>query len=351
MMTKKNIFLSVILSLSFIFLGYTALKQNKLEKCWDNIDFKKTEQLLLESKVKEKIPLQEYSGLPKSLRQKLKKNEIYHPNESTFVLVFDNGLRAIYKPNRYKDKIQHALDYYYLSTLMGFNLVPPTVMRSFGKEDSGIVQLFIDNHFENKKYLLSRLTAQQKSNLYIFYFLVGEIDYGGKNMLISKNCKKPVPVDGDLRPISQIQYGDYPFTHRPIKGLKTPPLSVKDFTKFPFNKVQSATNINELVGLKSIPIDYKNLVHELKDKKIYYIKWKNAYWIKRDWKYGAYMLEGVKPKFLTKKMKSNLKKLNRKKLEKLFSNQSKKYNLSRDSWYTQSYISSILHRRDVLLKK
>ena len=318
--------------------------RNPVKKtCWNELNFKAIEQSLLQFSVVQRMPLYKYFGL----------SDHWRSSFSPDFLLLDKGLKAIFKAKDKKGSFA-ALDAYRISQFLGLKLVPPTVMRHFEKwKTGGTVQLFIDSVLRTEKHnLLENLTPVQKSNIYVFYFLSGEIDPGRRHILFEKNCAHPALIDNDWRIISHTQYGELPFLYYEMEGLGIPILTVKDYKSFPFDKVQSLKDFSRADLEKTFSdIGWKPLIEKLMKKKnnniiidntLHFVKWKNGYWVKILSEDDRYIFKGFKPEVFSKKTLEALKKINRKNMELLVSDYS-------DTNYRQSYINLILYRKNILL--
>lgn len=356
---------------SFIYflISFFCLESVSLEKknCWNHIDFKKTEKSLSEVRIKKITPFYSYYA-------RYKKNfptwnyKIFmerHKKKPIFILTLNNALKAIFKPKskeRLIEAIQSSVIAYNFSRALGLRLVPPTVIRKIqGK--IGSVQLFIDNTIMGVHDIQSieKLKPVQKGNIYIFYFVAGVFDVNYLNILISKNCSKPVIVDNDsMLKIALIPYGKHPFVLYPIKWEYFPLMSVKSFEAVPFEKSFSVFNpswnllkrhfsgLNDL-QIKSLQTDFLKRGKHQKKKYFSYFRYRGGYWIGSE---EIFSLEGVykhllplnNKKFFSEKTVQALKKLNYRSLRKLFPKK------SRFKIY-DSKVYGILHRRNVILRE
>ena len=346
------------LLLIFIFLiGFITHKiffPIKDSICWNDINFKKAEETFSKSPIIKAIPFYEYSGVPKHSRKKYLKKFIKKGFSPYWILFFDNGLKAFAKSGGFRRHI-NTLQTYHFSQLTNFRFVPPTVIRF-----KHSVQLFIDNSLtkeETKTFLLNNLTPIQKSDIYIFHFLFGLTDPHLENILVSKNCNRPAFIDNDWFTLSYIKYGDYPFIYFNLSKMKMPALSIEDYKSFPLDKVQSLNkssielwkkHFQNVQIKKNIFLDY---VDDLLNHTLYFVKWRNGYWFKTNFKFYQPMWKKLKPTIFSKKTLKNLKKLNGHDLDAIFSLLEKKYNYKLDENLKKSYISSVLYRKDILLKE
>ena len=126
--------------------------------CWNNINFKEIESLLLSSSIQKSTSIYEYLNIPD------RKYNLTAP----LLLSLENGLKAVFKPNRYSDQIKAALMAYQFSQFMGFKFVSPTVTRTINGKN-GVVRFFVEETAELQHKFIKNLTPLEKSNIYIFY--------------------------------------------------------------------------------------------------------------------------------------------------------------------------------------
>ena len=304
------IFIFVIFNLG-IWYYFVQHKSDK-KRCWNDIDFKEVEQLLLRSSIKKKISIKSYNG----------------EKPDVFLLSFKNGLKAIFKPGRDIMEQASALRGYHLSQILDFKLVPPTIIRTIDGE-RGMVRLFVDG-ITGDKYNLKNLRISERHNIYSFYFILGEIDHSDKDIIIGRECNKPALFDSDenMMFFSFIQYGDFPFFQYQIPSLPKVNLKFSDYKQFPFTKVKSIKRIStiNIEEFKSIflymPSDFTDELiasfnYPSVDDSLYYVKWKNSLWIKLNSNDIYHIYKSFIPSFLSKKTMNSLKKLNRHNLNSL----------------------------------
>ena len=240
---------------------------------------------------------------------------------------------------------------YYFALLMDFHFVPPTVIKN-----KNLVQLFIDNQEKEKKILLNNLKPIEKSDIYIYYFLFGYVDPSLGNILVGKECNRPALIDNDWFSLSHIQYGDFPFQYYKMPRKDYPNLNVKDYKAFPFDKVQFLKNNEKKKELfQELRFDHKNIFQRhadnLLDETLYFVKWKNAYWLKMNFSFYNTIWKEFQPTVFSKKTLRNLKKIGRYNLNFILSLTDEGDNYKMNEKLKKSYISSILYRRDILLNE
>ena len=367
---KSLLFLSLFL---FIFAFY-ILKQNTLHffskdkkvtaKCWNEINFKKTEKLLLESPIKSKIPFYEYykqEQLSKGkTSQEIDKEYFYkdrrkkhYTKTNLFVLFYDNGLKAIFRVfhNSFSESLSKSISAYKISEFLNMKIVPPTLLREVDGK-TGTVQLFVENILNlnySSKYL-KNLSLTQKNNLYLFLFLTGQYDVHYENILISKKCFLPVFVDHDkLSPEIQVQWGKIPFQYYPIKENYIN-FDKKYYESVPFEEAEILKNPSFEVlkktfsGLSLYRINQleKLINHDFKLESISYFKYKDAYFIQEPRSIYKHLLPSPTVKTYSKKTVKKLERMDEKILKDLVVGYLKQ---------DQAFINGFLHRRDLFLKE
>lgn len=367
------------------------------KNCWNNINFNQMEEKLLTLPVRLKIPIYEYGTERKWHKRKYK--HILRGKHDVSILFFDNNLKAVFKPNAplYMEKSVRA---YQFSKFMGFHFVPPTVIRTINGE-RGTVQLFVEgdsfkklskhhtlsfilslSEFFNLSHLWSHrfkamaegkrrpdkynnifknwaINPDKKSDIYIFYFVSGIIDPALTNILISRSCKLPVLIDNDSAEMTWHQLGDWPFIPLPdsyilygsyrvnhLYNKKNFSINnVEDFQTFPLNKVKSVKTYPLLKLKQQLAGMETNDFYKLKEfakymsgnKNIYFVKWKNNYWIKL--KFIDYFIYKNPPSIFSRKTLNQLEKLNETVLRNLLLEKDREQRLG---W---------LYRRDVILEE
>ena len=351
--TKKIKFFSLV-ALFIVFLLVLIWHFNQKNRCWNDIDFKKTEQLLLTSAIEQKIPL-----------------KIYPPSEEksdVFLLFFKNGLRAVFKPDRPVLEQASALRAYHLSQLMNFKLVPPTVIRTIdGKK--GTLQFFVEGVM-GYDYDLSNLSFFYKRNIYIFNFILGGFDSDPDDIVIGKNCNYPALIDndGNMVLVSFIQYGDFPWVRFPIINAENleESIDIAEYKNFPFDKIEVMKKVFSVAPEKIkrifahvtsygfINLFEPFLPNDLVNDTLYYVKWENSIWVKFNLQELKYIYKDFAPHFLSKKTIKELQTLDIDQLHSLYS--------VIETWFNEKEKSEILNRlkvmnnlsiykRDILLKE
>ena len=269
------------------------------------LDFKETEQKLLESPIQKIQPIYAYLNIPD------RKYNRYAP----FILFLKNGLKAVYKPKRSRFQRCSVLMAYRFSEFMEWKFVPPTVQREVNGEEN-LVRLFIENTNYLKPYILRKLSPVQKSNLYTFYFVLGEHDANKYNVLFEKHSNEIILIDNETCiTVPFISYLDYPFRSLGIKDSKLSICSHKDYRNFPLDKIQTLKK-------REISISYlRKVFYDMEDFDFYdylipwiieradflegnlcFVKWKGVYWIKKNFNYYKEIYKNLVPISFSKGM-------------------------------------------------
>ena len=337
----------IYLAMSVSFFGCNSFQAAKQKKCWNDIDFKKTEKLLRTLPVKNSIPLREHLNLPE---------RPFTPYERpAFVLILDKNIKAVFKTRCGELPLNcgSELMAYRFSQLMKFKLVPPTVIRTInGKK--GTVRLFVDGVTGQDYNSVKYLTSEQKSDIYTFYFVLGENDAGEKHIILGRNCKKPALIDNDtmitVRAI--FKYGDFPFFSYKIKNLEVLSLDhPKKWHGFPFDKVKFLKfnrPFKESTLKKIFPNMKETFLFILKtfhsdtlNNELHFVKWKNAYWIKLNLIDRKHIFKDFLPTVFSQRTIKQLEKIKVSDLSVPF------YNKDIPKWY----FSGFIHRKNIILKE
>ena len=296
------------------------------------------------------------------------KNNMYirmkrlHKQRPMFFVVYNNGLKAVIKL-RSSTHTHSAVSAYKISKLLNLKIVPPTIMKNINGKPR-IIQMFVESVKDKKKYL-NYLSPIQKSNLYAYIFVAGIVDMWHENILISKNCFKPVLIDTDGMKINLNQYGVpfHPFTIE----IETPHpfLSYEDYRRAPIEKAVKMryssfipfldqtilpetlkSGLGDPKTLLKIKTEYINHSHRWPpDSTISYLKYKDTYWITETERFNhlfvsKYLFPIEKTSDFSRKTLRKLKKLNHSLLKQV---------LAGDYGKSQTFINGILFRRDLLL--
>ena len=310
--------------------------------CWNDIDFEEAENLLLSSNIQKITSVYDYLHIP---------DRKYNP--TALLLFFDNGLKAVFKPNRSPNRMQAALMAYHFSQFMDFKFVPPTVIRTINGEN-GVVRFFVEDVNELQHNFISNLTPLEKSNIYVFYFVLGECDANLYNVLFERRSGKPVLVDNETcLTASFMPYGDYPFRSLAIHNLKISISSPEEYERFPLKEISKLSSCSKSY-LKNIFHDMTESAFDdyfipwcfkrrpfLHDGNMYFVRWNNAYWIRKNFMYYEQIYKNFLPQVFSEKTICQLRKIDCKSLRSFLPN----------FFISNTILFGILHRRDVILKE
>ncbi|MCZ0932682.1 MAG: hypothetical protein OXJ52_05995 [Oligoflexia bacterium] len=292
------IFTSYILAQKFYGTdAYYSIRNIFLDKeeiCWNEINFKRIEKQLITLKVKEKRPLF--------------KNQKLH----VFLIVFENGLKAVFKVNKTLVHQIASLRAYHLSQLLNWRIVPPTVIRAIeGRE--GILKLFIEGK-RLKNIDSDRLAENQKTKVYLFHFLMGLNDPDTNNAMMGNNCGHLAVIDNDWMWFPAVnRWKDYPFaTSFPFtRGFSSTLKAFLENERFPPFK---ETNIKSIKFTKKLP-DYlgesavfKSILSE-SPSVLYWVKWNGQVWMKYNIKDFKSIYIKFAPDFISKNLLKSVKQL------------------------------------------
>ena len=347
--------LKILLNLLYLVLTHITYNRGLEHKCWNNIDFTSTEKLLQTLPVKQKIPLFLYFSNKQAIVERYKRSG----NSMPFILIFENNMKAVFKPNRPLLDQVSALRAYHFSQLLDLKLVPPTVVRTVEGE-RGIVQLFIENaQIKDKEKHLKTVATSLKHNIYFFYVLIGELNISPSQILFDKNCNQPALIDNEknLATFSVINMGDFPYIRVPDDQEFD--LSNDEYEEFPFREAKTIKNVSS-VSIKSLKkifpkvspnLRYLNNNREAFDEDIlYYIRYKESLFVKKYYNKYNYLYKDFVPASISKNTFEKLKSLNHSSLQSI---PYKKFFNDREVVvilkYVQSFDKLILYKRDRVL--
>ena len=304
-----------------LFFGYITItfKYND-KKCWNDINFKKTEEILATQSIKNKILIE--NNITKKL--------FAGKSSNIFLLTFKNNLKAIFRPISNNLSIASLLLNYHFSELMGFKFIPPTVIRTVDGQ-KGSIQLFVNN-ISNYYQQLKSLDLKTKNNLYVFYFMFGLLDHSEIDIIVGKNCNQPALFDINENMgvfLSITQYGDFPYLKIP-HPYKKDKLIFFDYVNLPFKNVKSIPYFSSynFQNLKQIfpyinleTADYgfskKSTPDDLIEDTLHYIEWKERFWMQMNPSEMKHIYKDFVPKFIQKETMDKLKKIDINKLNSL----------------------------------
>ena len=340
------------------------MEKNMTTRCWNHINFEKTEKMLLSGSVKKKIPFYEYykeqeilEGIPEEEIEKQtffkERKRLHHNRSHLFVLFYHNGLKVIFKEKEFEELIK-TIFAYKISRLLDIKIVPPTVPGRIDGE-GGCVQLFVENDRSNRAYF-ENLSSIEKGDLYLYIFLTGLVDTHYENILISKKCLKPVFVDLDTIKIIRAEFEEVPpFEMIPIGD---PFLDQKDYKKLYLQKpikseIPPLEDLEKIfTGLKEDKILFLRKRFKMTDKNATsFFKHKEAWWVKysRKDRITRYLLP-FSSESLSDKTLRKLKKIDKKSIRGLLKLYKMDSYIGAKETYWSSVINGIFYRKNLIFK-
>ena len=232
----------------------------------------------------------------------------YRKNKpSVYLLLFENGMKAVFKPNRSLQWQISALRAYHFSQLLGLKLVPPTTIRTIDGQ-TGTIQLFVEGFRATPSNLNKHLSSFQKQDIYLFQAILGERDFHSEHILLDQECKTPLLIDNEKNTLSLslIQRGDFPYVSSPSEQIAVD-WTLSEAINFPFHLSKSVKKVssfkNDLESLrkkiKAKPevidafsqnrdLDRVLALDNFENDTLYYILYKNTVWLKENMTYILY---------------------------------------------------------------
>jgi hypothetical protein len=271
-------------------------------------------------------------------------------NKVTLVILED-GTKAVFKPVPQNDLGDaHAeVAAFKASQWLGFPEIPPTIIRKI-KNEIGSLQLYVEPTLDSLQLgvyeeVLKKVSSESLANLKLFYFIFGQWDTGPQNLIIRKELDGVhlVAIDnGGIKNRQYVRYGELPF----VRICYSDVLKTKDWhLPFPYEKVKIINNtsfetLSEILGNKFPKKILENLSRYTAP--LPYAIYKNSLWIQFHKSDPAFVMSHTT--VYPKKTIDTLKRLNKKELDKIFSE------AQGLDFLTKDYIESILERRDQVMK-
>lgn len=240
---------------------------------------------------------------------------------------------------------------YKASVLLGFPEVPPTVLRTINGQ-LGSLQLYVEPaiHINEEQYadVLQMATKEDVANLKLFYFVFGQWDSGGHNIIVSKDLiTQKIQLNAidnsGIRNRQYVQYGKPPF----VRLAYSDTLKTNDWHRpFSFEDVNiintiNTTDLQNIFGHHFPASIYQRL---LKMKKpIHYVLYKNSLWIQHHKEDSSFVISHTN--YYPSTTIEALKKLNKKALKAIFAE------AKRVDFLTEDYLDAILERRDQIMDR
>lgn len=257
-------------------------------------------------------------------------------NNDVYLLTLQDGTKAVFKARNDLDIAYAEVAAFKASQFLGFPNVPPTVLRKIeGKW--GALQLYIEPHVDSTKpevllSVLHSISKEDMANLKLFYFIFGQWDIGGHNIILQKSQDKILDKTQDKINIfsidnsaiiyhQQVKYGKLPFIQLWHSRLLQDDSRKDNDISFPFHHVRSFLGIYP------------------------YVIYKNGLWVQLKTHHSNYIRAYTD--YYPKETIEAIKKLDYRSLENIF--KEAKENNAKFLNKEEDYFNAILDRRDQVL--
>ena len=299
-------------------------------KWHDRIDFKNTEALLASGNIVRKIPISEY------LTERGQKAQGTTP---VFFVDLDNGIRGVWK----KDVAGSAyaeVAAYQISNLLGFKLVPPTILREVNNE-LGSFQYFVEASFLKSTPEPAR---NDLLNMNALYFLMGQWDRHSGNQIIDKAGGLALIDNTGIQSPVEWQLGQFPFIAFSKLSESGKRLERLD-EQFPQGKTEELNSPNEeeffaaMMKYTDLKVAkyYWEIIKNWHNQSFSLVPWKGHLWVR--WVHNDSSMKPIEIESISRKMLMALQGLNRDALVGL-----------NNPILSKHHIDRILDRRLILLK-
>lgn len=268
------------------------------------------------------------------------------------------GIQGVFKPFK-EEAILAEVAAYKASRFLGLCLVPPTVLRTIGKQ-VGSLQLFIHTNVDTRargvfEHVVSqaiKTSPDELANLKIFHYIFGQCYFSPRNVLVNGEKGRYTFIAIDNEDISKTmywRYGDNAFLaghcrelqSSKIKHKKTkdPVGDTKQYEHFPYEAVHIIKHPTSAAIKELFPkLSSKHVKRLCEIQPLHFVWYQDALWVQRRtepcFAYTTYYQEE------TIRM---LKKLDISMLHHIFSD------ARGAKFLTEEYLRSILERRDQVL--
>lgn len=272
-----------------------------------------------------------------------------------YVVTLENGLKGVFKvPSSEEPHAFYAeVGAWKTSSFLEFPFVPPTVLREIeidGKLRKGSLQLFIETPIDLLKegeVILKNVSEEEKNNLNVFYFILGQWDVGPHNLLAIKDGFKTHLIAIDNAEIFNQDLYEYNINSLFRRISYCEELNTNDWDQsFPFD---SSLEASDLLS-KELPQEIRERIQKIssfykedysEEKPVRFVIYRNTLWRN----YPVFDEDSVKSyaKQCSLKILKALKKLDRDALTNIFKEAQKADLL------TESFLKNILARKDQIL--
>lgn len=184
----------------------------------------------------------------------ISQGKIVEFHNAVLLLSLESGIQAVFKPCLDDTDVLNdsyaEVAAYKACTFMGFDFVPPTVIRTIDGH-TGSLQLFVKTNIDPLannafKLALEQANPDDVANLKIFYFVFGQWDTGPHNILLKSDeiSTKLIAIDNSgICNRQYVRYGELPF----VRIVYHEDLNTSDDANqaFSFDAVQAIKNPTE----------------------------------------------------------------------------------------------------------
>lgn len=240
-----------------------------------------------------------------NLQDQLEKmNKIPSGTTEAYLLEFNSGMKAVFKPDQKAWTSHGELAAYKISEFLGLHAVPPTVIREVNGR-VGSLQYFIETNIDLKKTSsgFERISQRQWSDANVFHYIIGQWDRHAGNFLIDKQDNLILIDNADMMMSVKWQYGELPWIKRSQKDEER--LSVP----FPYNNYFILENpsykkleeeFGSHLGKNSLKRIFENELDRYPNRNYPYIFWRGNLWTQRPSKYGKIWFTNPTPELIEK---------------------------------------------------
>ena len=220
-----------------------------------------------------------------------KKGKIVLTERKLFLITLRSGIQGVYKPLSKKDRpmderqMMAEVAAYKASSLLGFSLVPPTVIRAINGV-RGSLQFFVKTNIDPMvpgmfNRALTQADQDELATLKIFYYVFGRWSNLARNFLLDyKNGKfNFIGIDNEgMWRRKYWRYGENAFVYCHWKGLKVPKSHARSFPYDRYYTIHDpdASKIKEQFGSEISAYYLEKFCHVNPLKYIYY---DDALWV------------------------------------------------------------------------
>ena len=286
----------------------------------------------LQGEIVKKIPMQDFLS---------QEGQIVHFTSAVFFVELSTDEKAVMKEVSPTSAVAEVAAYL-ASCFLEFNFVPPT--RLYAKD--GIVaslQHYVEPSVDlakesNYEMVLRQLSAEERANIDIFYFVFGQWDPDGSNGIAMKLGEKfhLFLIDNAGMSFEQkVRFGEHPF-------VKVWPLKISSHEEkpFPFDQVRMISH--DLASLRQelgdfLPEKKILTLSKVRSNTIYFILWKGHFW--RQFRFGKPLVPEIYPPRTMEK----LKRLTLPIIKGFFQNDI-------GAQFSEEFFNDILDRRDLVIR-